>query len=93
MKEIKNNELLSAMRKVFKELRAETNLSQGAVVADIFDAKNVTINMARIETGVGDISSSTIFLLCEYYKIPISDFFKRVEDVDKKIKINFQNKV
>jgi len=88
MKEIKNNELLSAMRKVFKELRAETNLSQGAVVADIFDAKNVTINMARIETGVGDISSSTIFLLCEYYKITIANFFKRVEEVDEKLKIN-----
>jgi transcriptional regulator with XRE-family HTH domain len=87
MKEIKNNQLLLAMRKVFKELRAETGLSQGAVVTDVFDAKNVTINMARIETGKGDISSSTIFLLCEYYKISISNFFKRVEEIDKKLKI------
>jgi transcriptional regulator with XRE-family HTH domain len=88
MKEIKNNQLLLAMRKVFKELRAETGLSQVAVVTDVFDAKNITINMARIETGNGDISSSTIFLLCEYYKIPISNFFKRVEEIDKKLKIN-----
>ncbi len=88
MKQIKNNQLLSAMRKVLKELRAETGLTQDAVITDIFDTKNTTINIARIETGDGNISPSTLFLLCEYYKITISNYFKRVEEVDKKLKIN-----
>ena len=88
MKQIKNIQLLAAIRKVLQDLRAETKLAQDAVIIDIFDAKNVTINLARIETGDGNISPSTLFLLCEYYKISISNFFKRVEDVDKKLKIN-----
>jgi len=88
MKQIKNIQLLTAIRKVLQELRAETSLTQDAVITDIFDSKNVTINLARIETGSGDVSPSTIFLLCEYYKISISSFFKRVEEVDKKLKIS-----
>jgi transcriptional regulator with XRE-family HTH domain len=90
MKQIKNIQLLAAIRKVLQNLRAETKLTQDAVIIDIFDAKNVTINLARIETGDGNISPSTLFLLCEYYKISISNFFKRVEDVDKGLKINDQ---
>lgn len=90
MKQIKNIQLLAAIRKVLQDLRAETKLTQDAVIIDIFDAKNVTINLARIETGDGNISPSTLFLLCEYYKISISNFFKRVEDVDKGLKINDQ---
>lgn len=88
MKQIKNIELLDAIRKVLQDLRAETKLAQDAVINDISVAKNVTINLARIETGKGNISPSTLFLLCEYYKITISNFFKKVEEVDKKLKIN-----
>lgn len=87
MKQIKNNRLLTGIRKVLKELRAETSLTQDAVITDIYDTKNTTINIGRIETGDGNISPSTLFLLCEYYKIPISDFFKRVEEIDKGLKI------
>lgn len=75
---------------VLQDLRAETGLSQGDIITDIIDSKNVTINLGRIETGKGDISATTLFLLCEYYKISISNFFKRVEEVDKKLKINDQ---
>ncbi|MGX7666073.1 hypothetical protein [Flavobacterium pedocola] len=88
MKQIINIQLLAAIRKVLQDLRAETKLTQDAVITDIFDSKNVTINLARIETGTGNISPSTLFLLCEYYKISISNFFKRVEELDKKLKIN-----
>lgn len=87
MKQLKNTALLIAIRKVLQDLRAETKLAQDAVITDIFDSKNVTINLARIETGTGNISPSTLFLLCEYYKISISNFFKKVEEVDKKLKI------
>lgn len=76
------------MRKVLQELRAKTGLSQDAVETDIFDAKHIVINLARIETGNGNISPSTLFLLCEYYKISVSNFYSRVEEVDKNLKIN-----
>ena len=88
MKQIKNTKLLHAIRKVLQDLRAETKLSQDSVITDIFDSKNVTINLARIETGNGNISASTLYLLCEYYKISISKFFKKVEEADKELKIN-----
>ena len=88
MKQLKNIPLLSAIRKVLQELRAKTGLSQDAVEADIFDVKNIVINLARIETGKGNISPSTLFLLCEYYKISASNFFKLVEEVDENLKIN-----
>ncbi|WP_291131194.1 hypothetical protein [Flavobacterium sp. UBA7682] len=87
MKQIKNTQLIAATKKVLQDLRAETTLTQDAVITDIFDSKNTTINLARIETGPVEVSPSTIFLLCEYYKISISSFFKRVEEIDKKLKI------
>jgi len=87
MKQIKNTQLILAIKKVLQDLRAETKLTQDAVIADIFDLKNTTINLARIETGPVEVSTSTILLLCEYYKISISSFFKRVEEVDKELKI------
>lgn len=88
MEHIKNNQLLSAIRNVLKELRAEKGISQDAVITDINELKATTINLARIETGKGNISPSTLFMLCEYYKISISDFFKRVEENDHGLKIN-----
>ena len=87
MKQLKNIQLLAAIKKVLQELRAEGKLTQDAVIADVFDSKNVTINLARIETGKGDISTTTIFLLCEYYKVSISDFFKLVEEANIELKI------
>ena len=87
MEQLKNEQLLDAIRTVLKELRNKTGLSQDAVITDISIVKNTTINLARIETGNGNVSPSTIFMLCDYYKIPISDFFKRVEEVDKTLKI------
>jgi transcriptional regulator with XRE-family HTH domain len=87
MKQIKNHQLLLAMRKVLKDLRAQAGLTQDAVITDIFDLKKTTINIARIETGKGNISPSTLFLLCEYYKISLSNFFKMVEKEDSSLKI------
>jgi transcriptional regulator with XRE-family HTH domain len=87
MKQIKNSQLLDAMRKVLRDLRAGTGLTQDAVITDIFDRKGTTINLARIETGHGNISPSTLFLLCEYYKMSLSKFFQKVEEVDKKLLI------
>jgi len=87
MGQIKNIELLTAMRIVLKELRAKTGLVQESVITDILESKGVTINLARVETGTGNISPSTLFLLCEYYKISLSEFFKRVENKNSLLKI------
>jgi transcriptional regulator with XRE-family HTH domain len=93
MEQIKNIVLLQAIRLVLKDLRSSASLSQDAVITDIYDLKKITINLGRIEAGDGNISPSTLFLLCEYYKISISDFFKRVEEVDEKLKIrNFDGR-
>lgn len=87
MGQVKNKDLLNAIRSVLKTLRMDSGLSQEAVIADIIDSKNITLNLARIETGNGNISPSTLFLLCEYYKISLSDFFRKVERVDKNLMI------
>jgi len=87
MAQIKNEKLLAAIRKVLQELRAQTGMTQEAVILDIAETKKTTINLARIETGKSNPSPSTIFALCDYYKISISDFFQRVEDIDKALKI------
>lgn len=87
MGQIKNIELLSAMRIVLKELREKTGLVQESVITDIVESKGVTINLARVETGTGNISPSTLFLLCEYYKISLSEFFQRVENRNSVLKI------
>jgi transcriptional regulator with XRE-family HTH domain len=87
MKQIKNNQLLDAMRTVLRDLRTGNGLTQDAVITDIFDRNGNTINLARIETGEGNISPSTLFLLCEYYRMPLSKFFQKVEEVDKKLLI------
>lgn len=87
MGQIKNIELLKAIRTVLQDLRAGTGLSQEAVITDIMDSKHTTLNLARIETGKGNISASTLYLLCDYYKITLSDFFKRVEEINNNMKI------
>lgn len=93
MKQIKNTNLLRAIRKVLQDLRAETKLSQDSVITDIFDSKNVNVNLGRIETGSGNISPSTLYLLCEYYKISLSTFFKKVEEADIELKISERKQV
>ena len=93
MEQIKNERLLSTVKLVLKELRAKTGLTQEQVANNIKANKDLSIHIGRNETGNQNMTISTLYELCEYYKIPISDFFKRVEEVDKKIKINSQNKV
>lgn len=87
MGQIKNEKLLSAIQQVLRGLRASISLTQDAVIADIYENKNITLNLGRIETGNRNISPSTIFLLCEYYKITISEFFERVEETNPSLKI------
>ncbi|KVV13991.1 helix-turn-helix domain-containing protein [Flavobacterium sp. TAB 87] len=87
MEQIKNERLLSAIKLVLKELRAKSGLTQEQVANNIRINKDLAIHIGRNETGNQNMTVSTLFELCEYYKEPISEFFKRVEEVDKRLKI------
>ncbi|TDE05371.1 helix-turn-helix domain-containing protein [Flavobacterium hiemivividum] len=88
MEQIKNEQLLSAVKLVLKELRAKTGLTQEQVANNIKANKDLSIHIGRNETGNQNMTVSTLYELCEYYKVPVSEFFKRVEEIDKKLKIN-----
>jgi transcriptional regulator with XRE-family HTH domain len=92
MEQIKNERLLSAVKQVLKELRAKTGLTQEQVANNIKANKDLSIHIGRNETGNQNMTVSTLYELCEYYKLSISEFFKRVEEVDKGLKIKDINK-
>lgn len=81
MKKIKNKELLSSISLVLKELRAKNELTQQMVKDD------TGIHIGRIETTKHDPSSSTIFELCKYFKIPLSEFYRRMEEINTSLEI------
>lgn len=56
-----------------KCLRHERALSQDDVYID------TEINIARIESGRGNVSISTIADLCNYYEITLEEFFKDIQ--------------
>ena len=87
MEQIKNERLLSAVKLVLKELRAKTGLTQEQIANNIKANKDLSIHIGRNETGNQNMTISTIYELCEYYKVSISDFFKRVEEIDNELKI------
>ncbi|WP_339919581.1 helix-turn-helix transcriptional regulator [uncultured Flavobacterium sp.] len=87
MEQIKNERLLSAIKLVLKELRAKSGLTQEQVANNIKANKDLSIHIGRNETGNQNMSVSTLYELCEYYKVPLSEFLKRVEEIDKGLKI------
>ncbi|CAG2532844.1 Helix-turn-helix domain-containing protein [Maribacter dokdonensis] len=82
MKNIKDKELLTSISIVLKELREKESLTQQNVKDD------TGIHIGRIETTRNDPSSSTIFELCKYFKISLSEFYKRLEEINPNLKIN-----
>lgn len=87
MGQIKNDKLLKSISLVLKELRSIKTLTQEEVGNDIKANKDLNIHIGRIETGRSNISVNTLFVLCDYYEISISDFFRRVEEIDKSLEI------
>ena len=75
MTQIKDIKLLHKIALVIKELRDEKCVSQEEVYNDI------NIHVGRIESSKGNVSVSTLSALCKYFKIKLSDFHKRVEEM------------
>ncbi|MEJ0103704.1 MAG: helix-turn-helix transcriptional regulator [Bacteroidota bacterium] len=75
MGQYRDKKLLQKIAVILKELRDETGLVQ----TDVYDETRVHIG--RIETAKANLSISTLSLLCKFYKISMSDFFKKVENV------------
>ncbi|MDQ1166388.1 helix-turn-helix domain-containing protein [Flavobacterium sp. SORGH_AS_0622] len=86
MKQYKNYKLLKAISLVSKEYRELKNVNQLEVNNDIKENKKVAFHIGRIETGKNNVSISTLQLLCEYFEISLSDFMKRVEEIENSLK-------
>ena len=75
MSQYRDKKLLQKIAVILKELRDEAGLIQ----ADVYD--ETKIHIGRIETAKANLSISSLSVLCRYYKIPMSDFFKKVENL------------
>ncbi len=75
MSQIRDTKLLQRIALVIKELRDEKKLTQ----EDVFNDTN--IHIGRIETSKANVTVSTLSALCKYFKIRVSDFHKRVEEL------------
>jgi len=75
MPQIRDTKLLQKIALVIKQLREAKGLSQEEVYNDI------NIHIGRIETAKANLSVSTLSALCKYFKIKISEFHRRVEEL------------
>jgi len=75
MGQLRNTRLLKNIAIVLKQLREGVGLTQD----EVYDATK--IHVGRIETAKANLSVSTLSALCKYYKITLSEFYKRVEDL------------
>jgi transcriptional regulator with XRE-family HTH domain len=73
MAQIRDSKLLQKIALVFKELREARGLTQ----EDVYNDTN--IHIGRIETATANLSVSSVSALCKYFKISLSEFFKKVE--------------
>lgn len=74
MGQIRDQKLLQKIALVLKELREAKGLTQ----EDVYNDTN--IHIGRIETANANLSVSSLSSICKYFKISLSDFFKKVEN-------------
>lgn len=86
MTQYKNERLLKAISLVSKEYRLSKSVNQEQVNNDIKEITNVSFHVGRIESAKNNVSISTLKLLCEYFEVSLSDFMKRVEEIDESLK-------
>ncbi len=68
-----NQELLDKIAIRIKKLRDEKNISQLRFYND------TEIHIARIELGKINITVSTLKVICDYFDISLSEFFKEIK--------------
>ena len=72
-RQTRNEQLIKAIAYELTALRRSLSLSQEDVYVE------TSIHIARIETGANNITISTLSYLLNFYEIPLSDFFTKVE--------------
>ena len=73
MAQVRDDKILVRIALVLKDLRSEYQLSQEEVYYD------TGVHIGRIESLQSNPTISTLSVLTKYFKIKMSEFFKRVE--------------
>lgn len=87
-KHSKNQKLLNAIAAVIKELRELENKSQDEVNDEFKLEMGNNISVGRIETAKNNSTVSTIYDMCIYFKISLSDLIRKIEEKDPSLKID-----
>lgn len=69
----RNNELLVKIAKRIKGLREQHDVTQEVFYND------TGINIGRIERAKRDVGITTLQIICDYFDITITDFFKKIK--------------
>ncbi|WP_300439160.1 hypothetical protein [Christiangramia sp.] len=83
-----NKNLVKAVCDLLKEIREEDGRIQDDVSTDIFNDIKYNFHIGRLETSGGNMRISTLFELCKSYGIPVSEFFKKLEEKYPSLRIN-----
>ena len=75
MPQIRDTKLLQKIAIITKQLREKDDLTQ----EDVYNDTN--IHIGRIETAKANLTVSTLSALCKYFKISLSEFHKKVENL------------
>ncbi|MBW7914749.1 MAG: helix-turn-helix transcriptional regulator [Taibaiella sp.] len=73
MAQFRDQELLDRIAARLKDLREEKGMSQ----EDVYNETD--IHIARIETAKVNVSVSTLSKLCAYFRISLTEFFRKIE--------------
>ena len=82
-----NKDFVKAVCDLLKEIREEDGRTQDDVSVDIFNDIKYNFHIGRLETSGGNMRLSTLFELCKTYGVPISKFFKKLEEKYSSLKI------
>jgi transcriptional regulator with XRE-family HTH domain len=72
-KQLQNNDLLEKIVVCIKDIRKSKNITLEVFYND------TGIHLARIEQGKQNITIATLSKICEYFEMPLSDFFLLLE--------------
>jgi len=68
----KDDLLISKISQEVRRLRELNNLTQEELYLD------TNVHIGRLEQGKQNITVSTLKVLCDYFKIPLSEFFRNI---------------